>query len=123
MSTQVPMSIWILMFLPMLLSCTTPCPSSEDLAPYNCNQCSSVLSFSSCIKKNFPVGSSYVSLNVYLTKIGFERFQDSDDIKNNRFYFSWWVNDNPNLKYIISGRYDKKLSGRYDKIIELDIES
>jgi hypothetical protein len=113
--------IWGLLLLPILFSCSTPCPSLTDIEPYNCDQCKP--EFSACIKKNFPVGSSYVDLNIYLTKIGFERTQDSDDIKNNRFYFGWWVNDDPNLKFIISGRYNKKRSGGYDKIIELDVES
>jgi hypothetical protein len=113
-STPIPISRWILLFLPMLFSCSTPCPSSEDLAPYNCNQC--VAGFSSCIKKNFPIGSNFNELNNYLTKIGFGRAKNPDDIKNNRFYFSWWANDLANYKVNVRGRYNNNLT-----IIEVSV--
>lgn len=114
---QVPIKkLWVLMFLPMLFSCTTPCPSSSDLSPYNCDKCNGMELFSSCIKKNFPLGSSYSELSDYLTKIGFVKAKSPDDIKNRKFYFFWWGHDLGNVKIVILGRYNEQL-----KIIEIHV--
>jgi hypothetical protein len=106
-SIPIPINVWVLLFLPMLLSCTTPCPSSEDLAPYNCNQCEA--GFSSCIKKNFPVGSNFLELRSYMKKIGFEEVKNPIYLKKSVFSFRWSANNLANVKMIVSGRYNNKL--------------
>jgi hypothetical protein len=108
--------LWILIFLPLLFSCNAPCTSKYDLSPYNCNQCLDLASFSSCIKKNFPVDSSYNKLTDYLVKIGFEKLENPDDTKKNRFYFFWEANDLTPYKVVVIGHYSNEL-----KITELNV--
>ena len=101
--------IQILTFFPILFFCHSCCRYPYDSTQYNCNKCNSI-EFSSCIKKNFPVSSSYTDLSNYLTAIGLVRSKDPDIIKENRFYFRWKENNflTP-YGVIVFGRYNNKL--------------
>jgi hypothetical protein len=96
----------VLILLPILFSCGTPCPSQADLTPYYCDQCTQ--GFADCIKKNFPAGSSYVELSNYMEKIGFIKIKPNY-LKKGVFVFDWSANNLANTKLIVSGQYNGKL--------------
>lgn len=101
-----------LLFIPILLSCQMPSHSSQY---DNCNK-QDRDAFSSCMKKNFPVGSSYSDLKRYLAEQGFTQSKHPDHLKENRFYFFWRANDLSNYKVVVMGRYNNEI-----KIVEIDI--
>jgi hypothetical protein len=105
-------SITSLLSLPIFLSCQI---SSHANQYDNCNKRDRE-AFSSCMKKNFPVGSSYSDLKRYLTEQGFTQSKHPDHIKDNRFYFFWRANDLSNYQVAIMGRYNNEI-----KIVEIDI--
>lgn len=89
--------------------------SSHSIQYDNCNK-RDRNAFHFCMKKNFPVGSSYLDLKRYLADQGFKQSKHPEDLKENKFYFFWWANDLSNYKVVVIGRYDSKL-----KIREIDI--
>ncbi|WP_394753761.1 hypothetical protein [Crenothrix sp.] len=107
--------LWILMILPILFSCSSSCRVPADLSPYNCDKCN-ISTFTPCIKKNFPIGSSYLELNNYMAKIGLKNTKNPDDLKNGRFYFHWWANNLANVKIAVLGHHNEK-----QKITEIDV--
>ena len=105
---------WIrgLIFFPILLSCQMPSTSQEY--DNNCNKRDSS-SFEICIRKNFPIGSSYSDLKLFLTNQSFKQAKDPKDSQN-FFYFFWWANDLSNYKVVVTGYYNNEL-----KITEINI--
>lgn len=101
-----------LLFLLILLSCQMSSHSSQY---DNCNKRDRD-AFSYCIKKNFPVGSSYLDLKLYLAEQGFTQSKHPDHLKGNRFYFFWQANDLSNYKVVVTGRYNNEIN-----IVEIDI--
>jgi hypothetical protein len=98
---------WLLILLPILFSCSTPCPSLTNIEPYNCDQCKP--EFAACIKKNFPVGSSYTELSSYMEKIGFGKIKNPVYLKKGMFSFYWSANNLGNVKIFVRGHYDNEL--------------
>ena len=89
-SSNKSLNKWLILFLfmPLLISCRPSCKVSPELNTYDCDMCHS-REFAACIKKNFPVGSSYLELSKYLTNIGFWKSNLPEDINKQRFYFKW----------------------------------
>ena len=98
----------LLVFLPILVACGPSCHIPPELNTYKCDICHS-RDFAACIKKNFPVGSSYLELSKYLTNIGFWKSNLSEDINKNHFYFKWSANNLANYEAVVAGYYDLNL--------------
>lgn len=73
----------------------------------NCNKRDSH-SFETCMSRNFPVGSSYSDLKLFLTNQGFKQVKDPKDPKD-FFYFFWWANNLSNYKVVVTGHYNSEL--------------
>jgi len=105
-------TITSLLSLPIFFSCQI---SSHANQYYNCNKRDRE-AFSSCMKNNFPVGSSYADLKRYLTQQGFIQSQHPDHLKGDRFYFFWRANDLSNYQVVVIGHYNNEI-----KIVYIDI--
>lgn len=101
---------WLILFLclSMLVSCQQSCQDKPELNTYNCNKHRSG-EFAACIKKNFPMGSSYLELSKYLTNMCFWKSNLPEDINKNHFYFKWSANNLSNYEVAVAGNYDFNL--------------
>jgi hypothetical protein len=99
-----------LIFLPSVLSCQIQSKSFNN--NLNCNKVNSN-SFENCIYKNFPIGSSYSELKLFLSDQG---FKEAKDLTGNEFYFFWQTNNLANYKIVVNGRYNHE-----EKISKINI--
>ena len=108
-------SLILFLFLPILVSCQQPCQDPPELNTYNCNKHRSG-EFAACIKKNFPVGSSYLKLNEYLKNQCFWKSNLPTHINKNKFYFNWSANNISNYSVAVTGSYDFNLKITHIKV-------
>jgi hypothetical protein len=105
-----PLNKWLILFFPLLISCRPSCGDSPEFNTYNCYKYKGS-DFSACIKKNFPIGSSFSDLDKYLTNLCLKREKLPESYGKNSFNFRWEPNSFPPTPYVVvvGGHYDAQL--------------